>query len=52
MRERPSFKAATIWDRLHFGVMAPIVAGVRLPRLVIILALAVAIGAAIWSIVN
>jgi glutathione S-transferase len=48
MRERPSYRAATIWDRLHFGVMAPIVARVLLPPLAIILALAAAIGAAIW----
>lgn len=52
MRARPSYRAATIWDRLHFGVMAPIVARVLLPPLLIALALATVIGGAIWWSVN
>lgn len=48
MRERPSYRAATIWDRLQFGVMAPIIAGVLLPPLVLLLVVAAAISTAIW----
>jgi glutathione S-transferase len=48
MRERPSYRAATIWDRLHVRVMAPIVARVLLPPLMVASAVTGAIVAAIW----
>lgn len=48
MRERPSYRAATIWERLQFGVMAPIIARVLLPRLTVALLVIAAIGWAIW----
>ena len=51
MRERPSYRAATIWDRLHLGVMLPIVARVLVPPL-LALALVVATGGVIWWLAN
>lgn len=52
MRDRPSYRDATIWDRLHFGVMAPIIARVLLPRLTVALLAFVATSVAIWWVLT
>ena len=52
MRDRPSYRDATIWDRLHFRVMAPIMARVLLPRLTVTLLALAATGVAIWWVSN
>ena len=52
VRDRPSYRDATIWDHLHFGVMAPIIARVLLPRLTVALLALAAIGVTIWWVVS
>lgn len=50
MRARPSYRAATVWDRLHPDVMVPLVARFVLPRLAIAIAVIAAVGLAIGSL--